>query len=194
MRPEKCRTPPGKPRDGRFSSHRETLMPGDNSRVPIVLSGRATACVVAPRDRCRLRRCAFPLFTVLSEYLLLGLVGVLLFILFRAERRMAFGKRILSWAFFCFYVSSCDCTVLAVHAACRLSRMGSLASHRHRLGILTGSFAWPSTAVPQEYRTGLHRRPIVWGGDLELFAHLPEISFPWNLLGYPRPRMPGWFS
>src|SRR5712692_11325097 len=70
-------------------------------------------------------------------------VGVLLFILFRAEPRIAFGSGFLHGLFFVFTSVPWIATVLSVHGG--LSTIGGwavLLLIAIAWGVLTGSFAW----------------------------------------------------
>src|SRR6267142_440171 len=114
-------------------------------------------------------------------------VGVLLFILFRAERRIAFGSGFLHGLFFVFTSVPWIATVLAVHGG--LSTIGGwavLLLIAIAWGILTGSFAW---AVHRLSRRSIALAcigaPFVWATFEFVRAHLPEFRFLCTLLGYP---------
>src|SRR4029077_3418936 len=54
------------------------------------------------------------------------------------------------------------------------------------LGILTGSFAWSVHRLSlQSIRFACVGAPFLWVTFEFVRAHLPEIGFPWTLLGYP---------
>jgi len=114
-------------------------------------------------------------------------VGVLLFILFRAEPRMAFGSGFLHGLFFVFTSVPWISTVLSVHGG--LSATGGwaiLLLIAIAWGILTGSFAWTVHRLsPKSVAMACIGAPFAWVTFEFARAHLPEISFPWNLLGYP---------
>jgi len=69
-------------------------------------------------------------------------------------------------------------------------RMGLLLLIAIAWGILVGGFAWSvQQAVPQSIELACIGAPFIWVTFEFIRAHLPEISFPWNLLGYPRRRI-----
>ena len=114
-------------------------------------------------------------------------VGVLLFILFRAEPRIAFGSGFLHGLFFVFTSVPWIATVLSVHGG--LSTIGGwavLLLIAIAWGILTGSFAWTVHRLSRKsLALACIGAPFAWVTFEFARAHLPEISFPWNLLGYP---------
>src|SRR5712671_4085682 len=114
-------------------------------------------------------------------------VGVLLFILFHAEPRIAFGSGFLHGLFFVFTSVSWIATVLSVHGG--LSTIGGwavLLLIAIAWGILTGSFAWTVHRLSRKsLALACIGAPFAWVTFEFVRAHLPEISFPWNLLGYP---------
>src|SRR2546427_1067689 len=70
-------------------------------------------------------------------------VGVLLFILFRAEPRIAFGSGFLHGLFFVFTSVPWIATVLSVHGGLStIGGWGVLLLIAMAWGVLTGSFAW----------------------------------------------------
>jgi apolipoprotein N-acyltransferase len=114
-------------------------------------------------------------------------VGILLFVVFGARTRVAFGCGFFHGLVFVLTSVPWIATVLSVHGG--LSKVGGwgvLLLIATAWGILTGAFAW-----------GVHRlsrwsvelacigAPFLWVTFEFVRAHLPEISFPWNLLGYP---------
>src|SRR5260370_24764246 len=53
-------------------------------------------------------------------------------------------------------------------------------------GILIGLFAWAVHRLScQSIELACLGAPFIWVTFEFVRAHLPEISFPWNLLGYP---------
>jgi len=78
-------------------------------------------------------------------------------------------------------------TVLAVHGG--LSRAGGwavLLLIAAVWGLLTGTFAWSVRRLAQRSLSWAWLgAPFLWVSFEFVRAHLPEISFPWNLLGYP---------
>jgi apolipoprotein N-acyltransferase len=113
-------------------------------------------------------------------------VGALLFALFRTGPRMAFGGGFLHGLFFVFTSVPWIATVLSVHGGIStVGGWGVLLLIATAWGILTGSFAW---AVHRLSRRSIALAsigaPFAWVAFEFVRAHLPEISFPWNLLGY----------
>lgn len=114
-------------------------------------------------------------------------VGVLLVALFGARPRVAFGCGFLHGLLFCVTSVPWIATVLAVHGG--VSRVGGwalLLLIGIAWGILVGAFAWTVHRLStQSVELGCIGAPFVWVTFEFARAHLPEISFPWNLLGYP---------
>ncbi len=115
-------------------------------------------------------------------------VGVLLVSIFGARARVAFGCGFLHGLFFCLTSLSWIATVLAVHGGVsRLSGWGLLLLIAGAWGILTGTFAWivQRLAAVKGIKMACIGAPFAWVALEFIRAHLPEIGFPWNLLGYP---------
>ncbi len=115
-------------------------------------------------------------------------VGVLLVSIFGARARVAFGCGFLHGMFFCLTSLSWIATVLAVHGGVsRASGWGLLLLIAAAWGILTGAFAWivHRLALVQGIKIACIGAPFAWVALEFIRAHLPEIGFPWNLLGYP---------
>lgn len=115
-------------------------------------------------------------------------VGVLLVSIFGARARVAFGCGFLHGMFFCLTSLSWIATVLAVHGGVsRLSGWGLLLLIAGAWGILTGVFAWivQRVVVVHGIKTACIGAPFAWVALEFMRARLPEIGFPWNLLGYP---------
>jgi apolipoprotein N-acyltransferase len=114
-------------------------------------------------------------------------IGVLLVVLFGARPRTAFGCGFLHGLLFVFTSVPWIATVLAVHGG--LSRAGGwgvLFLIAAAWGILIGSFAWIVNRLSRRSITvACIGAPFLWVSFEFVRAHLPEISFPWNLLGYP---------
>jgi apolipoprotein N-acyltransferase len=114
-------------------------------------------------------------------------VGILLIVLFGARPRIAFYCGALHGLFFCLTSVPWIATVLSVHGG--LSTAGGWAVLfliAVAWGILTGSFAWIVNRLAQRsVALACIGAPFVWVTFEFARAHLPEISFPWNLLGYP---------
>ena len=114
-------------------------------------------------------------------------VGILLFTLIGARPRVAFGSGFLHGLFFVLASLPWVATVLSVHGGLSIAGgWGLLLLMAATWGILTGGFAW---AVHRLSRHSIDMAclgaPFVWVTFEFIRAHLPEISFPWNLLGYP---------
>jgi apolipoprotein N-acyltransferase len=114
-------------------------------------------------------------------------VGILLVVIFRARPGVAFGCGFLHGVFFVLTSLPWIAAVLAVHGG--LSRAGGwavLLLIAAAWGILTGSFAWCVRRLSQKsVLLACAGAPFLWVTFEFARAHLPEISFPWNLLGYP---------
>jgi len=114
-------------------------------------------------------------------------VGVLLFVLFGAKPGIAFASGFLHGLFFVFTSIPWIATVLSVHGG--LSTIGGwalLLLMAIAWGILTGSFAWTVHRLSRSsIALACIGAPFAWVTFEFVRAHLPEISFPWNLLGYP---------
>src|SRR6267378_3207836 len=114
-------------------------------------------------------------------------VGILLFSLFGARPRVAFGCGFLHGLLFVLTSVPWIATVLTVHGGLPVAGgWGVLLLIAIAWGILIGSFAW---AVHRLSRRSMELAyfgaPFIWVTFEFVRAHLPEISFPWNLLGYP---------
>jgi apolipoprotein N-acyltransferase len=114
-------------------------------------------------------------------------IGVLIVVLFGARPRVAFGCGFLHGLLFVFTSVPWIATVLAVHGG--LSRAGGwgvLFLIAAAWGIVIGSFAWIVNRLSRRNITvACIGAPFLWVSFEFVRAHLPEISFPWNLLGYP---------
>ncbi len=114
-------------------------------------------------------------------------VGILLVVLFDARPRVAFACGFTHA--FSFVLTSVPwiATVLAVHGG--LSRAGGwaiLLLIATAWGMLTGGFAWCIQRLSQRsVLLACAGAPFLWVAWEFARAHLPEIGFPWNLLGYP---------
>ncbi len=114
-------------------------------------------------------------------------VGILLLSIFGARPRVAFGCGFLHGLFFALTSAPWIATVLTVHGGLSiLGGWGVLLLIAIVWGIHFGAFTW-----------GVHRlsrlsielaclgTPFIWVTFEFIRALTPEISFPWNLLGYP---------
>ena len=114
-------------------------------------------------------------------------VAILLFSLFGARPRVAFACGFLHGLLFVLTSLPWIATVLTVHGGLSVAGgWGLLLLIGVAWGILTGGFAW---AVQRLFRRSVELAclgaPFLWVTFEFARAHLPEISFPWNLLGYP---------
>ncbi len=114
-------------------------------------------------------------------------VGILLVVLFGATPKIAFACGFLHGFLFCITSVPWIATVLAVHGG--VSRLGGwalLLLIAAAWGLLTGSFAWTVHRLStHSVELACFGAPFVWVTFEFARAHLPEISFPWNFLGYP---------
>jgi len=121
----------------------------------------------------------FPLYAWAS-------VGVLMMMVFGARPRTAYFCGHVHALAFVLTSVPWIAEVLAVHGGMpRLAGWGVLLLIATVWGMLTGGFAW---AVNRIARSNLAlaclAAPFLWVTFEFVRAHLPEISFPWNLLGY----------
>ncbi len=122
----------------------------------------------------------------LSVYSLIC-VGILLSFLFGARPRVAFGCGFLHGLLFVLTSVPWIATVLTVHGGLPVAGgWGVLLLIAMAWGILIGSFAWAVHRLSrQNIELACIGAPFLWVTFEFVRAHLPEISFPWNLLGYP---------
>src|SRR6266513_3707436 len=114
-------------------------------------------------------------------------VGILLLSLFGARPRVAFGCGFLNGLLFVLAALPWIATVLAVHGGIsQAGGWGLLLLIAVAWGILTGGFAWSVHRLSlQGMDLACLGAPFLWVTFEFARAHLPEIGFPWNLLGYP---------
>lgn len=114
-------------------------------------------------------------------------IGILLIVLFGAQPRVAFGCGFLHGLIFVLTSVPWIATVLSVHGGLSTAGgWGVLFLIAGAWGVLTGSFAWIVQRLSQRsIALACIGAPFVWVTFEFVRAHLPEISFPWNLLGYP---------
>jgi len=119
-------------------------------------------------------------------------IGVLIVAVFGARPLVAFSCGFLHAL--CFVLTSVPwiATVLSVHGG--LSRAGGwgvLLLIAAAWGILIGTFTWAVQRLSQRsIALACIGAPFLWVSFEFVRAHLPEISFPWNLLGYPASANP----
>src|SRR5260370_13610325 len=114
-------------------------------------------------------------------------VGILLFSLFGERPRVAFGCGFLHGLSLVLTSLLWIATVLAVHGGLSIAGGWSLLLLiAIAWGTLTGAFAWSVHRLSrQSVELACMGAPFLWVAFEFVRAHLPEISFPWNLLGYP---------
>jgi apolipoprotein N-acyltransferase len=114
-------------------------------------------------------------------------IGILLVSLFGARPAVAFACGFLHGLLFCLTSVPWIATVLAVHGGVsRLGGWGVLLLIASVWGILVGIFAWiVQRLATHSIELACIGAPFVWVSLEFARARLPEISFPWNLLGYP---------
>jgi len=113
-------------------------------------------------------------------------IGILLVVLLDARPRVAFGCGFVHSLFFVLFSMPWIATVLAVHGG--LSYAGGwaiLLLIASVFGVVTGGFALCVQRLAQRsVLLACAGAPFLWVAWEFAFAHVPEIGFPWNLLGY----------
>ncbi len=114
-------------------------------------------------------------------------IAVLLFSVFGARPRVAFAGGFLHALLFVSTSVPWIATVLTVHGGLTVAGgWGVLLLIAMAWGILIGTFAWAVQRISrQSIGLACISAPFIWVTFEFVRAHLPEISFPWNLLGYP---------
>jgi apolipoprotein N-acyltransferase len=114
-------------------------------------------------------------------------VAFLLFSLFGTRPGVGFGCGFLHALLFVLTSVPWIATVLTVHGGLSVAGgWGVLLLIAMVWGILTGAFAWAVQRLSrQSIELACIGAPFLWVTFEFARAHLPEISFPWNLLGYP---------
>ncbi|HYK38918.1 MAG TPA: apolipoprotein N-acyltransferase [Candidatus Eremiobacteraceae bacterium] len=114
-------------------------------------------------------------------------VGLLVILVIGPKPRIAFSCGFLHAIAFVLTSVPWIATVLSVHGG--LSRSGGwgvLLLIAAAWGVLIGGFAWSVNRIARQDKTlACIAAPFIWVTFEFIRAHLPEISFPWNLLGYP---------
>ncbi len=131
----------------------------------------------------------FPLYAWVS-------IGVLLMMVLGTTPRVAFFCGYFHT--FAFVLASVPwiAEVLAVHGGMsRLAGWGVLLLIAAVLGILTAVFTWTVHRISQRsILLACVAAPFVWVAMEFVRAHMPEISFPWNLLGYSAAANPAFLQ
>ena len=114
-------------------------------------------------------------------------IGILLCSIFGARPLVAFGCGFLHGLLFVLTSVPWIATVLTVHGGLSVAGgWGVLLLMAIAWGILVGGFAWAVHRLSrQSIELACMGAPFIWVTFEFIRAHLPEISFPWNLLGYP---------
>jgi apolipoprotein N-acyltransferase len=114
-------------------------------------------------------------------------VGVLLLVVFGASGRIAFACGFLHALLFVLTSVPWIATVLSVHGGLSIAGgWGILLLIAAAWGGLVGSFTLIVHRISRcSIELACIAAPFVWVTFEFVRAHLPEISFPWNLLGYP---------
>lgn len=114
-------------------------------------------------------------------------VGLLLILVIGPKPGVAFGCGFLHAIAFVLTSVPWIATVLSVHGGVSpAGGWGVLLLIAAAWGVLIGSFAWCVNRIAKRDATlACIAAPFLWVTFEFIRAHLPEISFPWNLLGYP---------
>ena len=114
-------------------------------------------------------------------------IAILIFSVLGARTRVAVASGFLHAIFFVFTSVPWIAAVLTVHGGLSVpGGWGVLLLIASAWGVLIGSFSWAILRVSnRSARLACVAAPFVWVTFEFIRTHLPEISFPWNLLGYP---------
>jgi apolipoprotein N-acyltransferase len=114
-------------------------------------------------------------------------VGVLLIVIFDARPIVAFGCGYFHSLFFVLTCFPWIANVLSVHGGLPIAGgWGVLILIGSVFGIFTGIFAWIVNRLARRSLTlACLGAPFVWVTFEFVRTRMPEISFPWGLLGYP---------
>ena len=119
-------------------------------------------------------------------------VGLLIIVLFGTRPIVAFACGFVHAVAFVLASVPWIATVLAIHGGLpRLGGWAILLLIAATWGVLTGGFAWCVNRLSRRsVGYACAGAPFLWVTFEFARAHLPEISFPWNLLGYPASNNP----
>src|SRR5713226_2446762 len=114
-------------------------------------------------------------------------IGVLLIAIFRGRPAIAFACGFLHGMLFVLTSLAWIATVLAVHGGISSAGgWGLLLLFGSAWGVHTGGFCGSVNRIAKRNVVMASvSAPFLWVTFEFARAHLPEISFPWNLLGYP---------
>src|SRR5437016_259455 len=114
-------------------------------------------------------------------------VGVLLLTLIGATSRVAFGCGLVHALLFVLTSVGWIAAVLSVHGGLSVAGgWGILLLIAAVWGLLIGGFTLTVHRISRRsIELACLAAPFAWVTFEFIRAHLPEISFPWNLLGYP---------
>ena len=114
-------------------------------------------------------------------------VGLLLILVMNPKPRVAFGCGFVHAIAFVLTSIPWIAAVLSLHGGLSPGGgWGVLLLIASAWGILIGAFAWSVNRIAKRsMRRACVAAPFLWVTFEFIRAHLPEIGFPWNLLGYP---------
>ncbi len=114
-------------------------------------------------------------------------LALLLVVVFRSRGPIAAACGVLHGFVFVLVSIPWFATVLEVHGDLpRPVAIAVLLLIAAAWGVLTGAFAWcVHRAASRSVASACFAAPFLWVAMEFARAHLPEIGFPWNLLGYP---------
>src|SRR5438270_10851892 len=114
-------------------------------------------------------------------------VGVLLLAMMGSSARVAFACGFLHALLFVLTSVPWIATVLTVHGGLSVAGgWGVLVLIAATWGVLAGGFTLVVHRISRRsIELACIGAPFIWVTFEFVRAHLPEISFPWNLLGYP---------
>ncbi len=113
-------------------------------------------------------------------------VGILIVVLFGARPRVAFACGFLHAVIFAICSEAWIAAVLSVHGDVpRAASWGLLLMVASLWGFACGAFAWLVNRIAQRsIVVACLGAPFIWVAAEFLHGRMPDIGFPWNLLGY----------
>jgi apolipoprotein N-acyltransferase len=114
-------------------------------------------------------------------------IGVLLVVVFGARPRIAFACGFLQAVVFSVTSEAWIATVLFLHGGVsQIASWGLLLMVASLWGIACGIFAWlVNRLAHRSIAVASVGAPFIWVAAEFLHGKMPDIGFPWNLLGYP---------